>query len=167
MSVSASKFQTCIVSVSYRYLIFRPGKYQYRIRIKKGYWRPLVQVQFLSNELNLNWTFWTLYSSDWVSHLWTLSGDMLVSSGWKVFFRTTVPLRMTRMTIGLLCPFFTVQSNICGLPKRIWNNWKVPPWDWVLVFRWSVLKKPALLSYLMFVKLHMLEVRTSNFTLNI
>ena len=36
VSVSVSKLQTCIVSVSYRYRLFRPGKYQYRIGIEKS-----------------------------------------------------------------------------------------------------------------------------------
>ena len=36
LSVSVSKLQTCIVSVSYRYRLFRPGKYQYRIGIEKS-----------------------------------------------------------------------------------------------------------------------------------
>ena len=36
VSVSVSKFQTCLVSVSYRYRLFRPGKYQYRIGIEKS-----------------------------------------------------------------------------------------------------------------------------------
>ena len=33
VSISVSKLQTCIVSVSYRYRLFRPRKYQYRISI--------------------------------------------------------------------------------------------------------------------------------------
>ena len=36
VSVSVSKLQTCIVSVSYRYQLFGPGKYQYRIGIEKS-----------------------------------------------------------------------------------------------------------------------------------
>ena len=35
IAVSVLKFQTCIVSVSYPYQIFRPGKHQYRIGVKK------------------------------------------------------------------------------------------------------------------------------------
>ena len=36
VSVSVSKPQTCKVSVSYQYPLFRPGKYQYRIGIEKS-----------------------------------------------------------------------------------------------------------------------------------
>ena len=36
VSVSVSKLQTCIVSVLYRYRLFRPRKYQYRIGIDKS-----------------------------------------------------------------------------------------------------------------------------------
>ena len=36
VSVSVSKLWTCMVSVSYRYRLFRPGKYQYRIGIEKS-----------------------------------------------------------------------------------------------------------------------------------
>ena len=44
VSVSVSKLQTCIVSVSYRYRLFRPGKYQYRIGIEKSGIKDLCQL---------------------------------------------------------------------------------------------------------------------------
>ena len=53
VSVSVSKLQTCIVSVSYRYRLFRPGKYQYRIGIEKSgiedLWCQLSQKHLFQN----------------------------------------------------------------------------------------------------------------------
>ena len=48
VSVSVSKLQTCIVSVSYRYRLFRPGKYQYRIGIEKSGIEDLCLIPGLS-----------------------------------------------------------------------------------------------------------------------
>ena len=48
VSVSVSKLQTCIVSVSYRYRLFRPGKYQYRIGIEKSGIEGLCCLRYFS-----------------------------------------------------------------------------------------------------------------------
>ena len=49
VSVSVSKLQTCIVSVSYRYRLFKPGKYWYCIGIEKGGSEDSSSAQWIEN----------------------------------------------------------------------------------------------------------------------